>query len=149
MQRNTILTVKAKGACISAFRVLLLATLVIYGCTAFAIAGQLGGRHGNDDDRWIGTWGTALHEPDLGIPGLSNAGFNNQTLRQIVHISVGGHRVRVRFSAFGANAVVIGDAHIALQAGGPNIIPASDRRLTFEGRPSRVNGRTTRRSVPL
>jgi lysophospholipase L1-like esterase len=115
---------------------LLLGALVIYGCTASAIAGQLGGRQGNDDDRWVGTWATALHEPDLGIPGLANAGFNNQTLRQIVHTSVGGHRVRVRFSAFGANAVVIGEAHIALQAGGPSIIPASDRRLTFEGKPS-------------
>ncbi len=136
MQGKTILTVKAKGSCISALRMLLLASLVICGCTAFVQAGQLGGRHGNDDDRWLGTWSTALHEPDLGVPGLANAGFNNQTLRQIVHISVGGHKVRVRFSAFGANAVVIGAAHVALQAVGSSIIPASDRRLTFEGKPS-------------
>jgi lysophospholipase L1-like esterase len=136
MQGNTILTIKTKGACLPALRMLLLAALVIYGCTAFAIAGEMDGRQGNDDDRWVGTWGTALHEPDLGVPGLANAGFNNQTLRQIVHISVGGHRVRVRLSAFGANAVVIGAAHVALQAGGASIIPASDRRLTFEGKPS-------------
>jgi lysophospholipase L1-like esterase len=135
MQGNTILTIKTKGAYIPALRMLLLAALVICGCTAFAVAGQLGGRQGNDD-RWVGTWGTALHEPDLGIPGLANEGFNNQTLRQIAHISAGGHKVRVRFSAFGANAVMIGAAHVALQAGGPSIIPASDRRLTFEGKPS-------------
>ena len=136
MQGNTILIIKTKGAYLLALRILLLAALVIYGCTAFAIAGQLSGREGNGDDRWVGTWGTALHEPDLGVPGLTNAGFNNQTLRQIVHISVGGHRVRVRFSAFGANAVLIGAAHVALQTGGSSIIPASDRRLTFEGKPS-------------
>src|SRR5205807_4066178 len=39
----------------------------------------------NDNQHWVGTWSTALHEPDLGVPGLSNAGFNNQTLRQMVH----------------------------------------------------------------
>ena len=128
------LTVGTKGALIPALRMLLLATLVICGCTAFAQAVRFDG--GNDDDRWVGTWGTALHEPDLGVPGLANTGFNNQTLRQIVHISVGGHRVRVRFSAFGANALVIGDAHVALQAGGSSIISASDRRLTFDGKPS-------------
>jgi lysophospholipase L1-like esterase len=136
MKGNTILTIKTKGAYIPPLRTLLLAALAIYGGTAFAIAGQLGGHQGNDDVRWVGTWGTALHEPDLGIPGLPNAGFNNQTLRQIVHTSVGGHRVRVRFSAFGPNAVVIGGAHIALQAGGPSIVLASDRRLTFERKPS-------------
>src|SRR5436305_1212028 len=39
---------------------------------------------GNGNVRWVGTWGAALHEPDLGIPGLANTGFNNQTLREIV-----------------------------------------------------------------
>src|SRR5436305_2377279 len=40
-------------------------------------------------EHWVGTWSNALHEPDLGVPGLANLGFNNQTLRQIVHISIG------------------------------------------------------------
>ena len=69
-------------------------------------------------EQWVGTWGNALHQPDLGVPGLANSGFNNQTLRQIVHVSVGGPRVRVRLSTFGASGVVIGAAHIALSATG-------------------------------
>ena len=73
------------------------------------------------------TWSTSLHEPDLGVPGLANAGFNNQTLRQIVHTSVGGHQVRVRFSTYGAGGLVVGAAHIALHAGGGAIMPGSDR----------------------
>src|ERR1051326_1910925 len=73
------------------------------------------------NEHWVGTWGNALHEPDLGAPGLSNPGFNNQTLRQIVHISVGGPRLRVRLSTFGAGSVVIGAAHIALRG----MVPAS------------------------
>jgi lysophospholipase L1-like esterase len=75
-------------------------------------------------------------EADLGPPGLTNQGFNNQTLRQIVHTSVGGDRVRVRLSTFGASAIVIGAAHIALREMGAAIVPESDRTLTFSGQPS-------------
>jgi lysophospholipase L1-like esterase len=93
-----------------------------------------------DEDRanqhWVGTWSNALHQPDLGVPGLANSGFNDQTLRQIVHVSIGGACVRVRLSAFGASSVVIGSAHIALHAMGASTVPGSDRTLTFSGAPS-------------
>src|SRR2546427_1343552 len=89
-----------------------------------------------NDDQWVATWGTALHEPDLLVPSLANAGFNNQTLRQIVHTSLGGHQVRVRLSTFGAKSLVIGAAHIAVRDAGAAIVPRSDRTLTFGGKPS-------------
>jgi lysophospholipase L1-like esterase len=91
---------------------------------------------GNDDEHWVGTWTTALHQPSPGPPGLTNTGFNNQTLRQIVHASVGGDQVRVRLSTFGASALAIGAAHIGLRGDGAAILPESDRTLTFGGQPS-------------
>ena len=99
-------------------------------------AGALPVHAENDNEHWVGTWSTSLHEPDLGVPGLANTGFSNQTLRQIVHTSVGGHQVRVRFSTFGAKGLVIGAARIALHAAGAATVPGSDRRLTFGGSPS-------------
>jgi lysophospholipase L1-like esterase len=87
-------------------------------------------------EHWVATWSTALHQPDLLVPGLSNTGFVSQTLRQIVHTSLGGRQVRVRLSTFGADKLVIGAAHIALSAGGAAIVPSSDRVLTFNGKPS-------------
>jgi lysophospholipase L1-like esterase len=87
-------------------------------------------------ENWVGTWSTALHAPDLGVPGLSNIGFNNQTLRQIVHTSIGGNRFRVRFSTFGADALVIGEARIGRSTTGGAIEPGSDRPLTFGGKSS-------------
>lgn len=107
-------------------------TLTLIAASAFAVSGTAA--HG--DELWVGTWGTALHEPDLGVPGLANTGFNNQTLRQIVHTSVGGRHLRVRFSTFGAKGLVIGAAHIALRASGTAIVPNSDRTLTFGGKTS-------------
>ena len=85
---------------------------------------------------WVGTWATALHAPAAGPPGLTNAGFDNQTLRQIVHTSVGGDRVRVRLSTFGAGALRIGSARVALRDAGASIVPGSDRPLTFGGQTS-------------
>jgi lysophospholipase L1-like esterase len=75
--------------------------------------------------------------PEL-LPGFTNSGFNNQTLRQIVHISIGGQRVRLRLSTFGANTLVVDAAHIALSAGASRIVTGSDRVLTFGGETSIV-----------
>jgi lysophospholipase L1-like esterase len=88
-----------------------------------------------ENERWVGTWATAPHQPDLGVPGLANQGFENQTVRQIVHTSVEGRQVRVRLSAFGSNGLVVGAAHVALRAAGAAILPESDRVLTFGGSP--------------
>ena len=87
-------------------------------------------------DYWVGTWSTALHAPAAGPPGLTNSGFDNQTLRQIVRTSIGGDRVRVRLSTFGAGALEIGAARIALRDAGPAILQESDRILTFGGQNS-------------
>jgi lysophospholipase L1-like esterase len=113
--------------------------VALLAACAFALPGlaqEPGAGEGEGNEHWVGTWGNALHEPDLGVPGLANSGFNNQTLRQIVHISVGGPRVRVRLSTFGASGLTIGAAHIALRATGASIMPWSDRTLTFGGIPS-------------
>ena len=115
-------------------------TLALLAASVLTVAGLAQGSNADNNganERWVGTWGNALHEPDLGVPGLANPGFNNQTLRQIVHNSVGGAQVRVRLSTFGAGALVVGAAHIALRGAAPaSIAPGSDRRLTFGGAPS-------------
>src|ERR1700687_1063312 len=50
--------------------------------------------------------------------------FNNQTLRQIVHTSIGGDRVRVVLSnAFGTSPVSVGAANVALRQKEAAIVP--------------------------
>ena len=66
--------------------------------------------------------------------GSLNAGLSNQTARQIVHVTVGGARVRVRLSnLFGSKPLEIGAAHIARSAGAARIVANSDVALTFGG----------------
>jgi lysophospholipase L1-like esterase len=79
---------------------------------------------------WVGTWGASMTSGPTEAPV-----FHDQTLRQVVHTSAGGNRIRVRFSnAFGVQPLVIGAAHVASPLLGSVIEPASDRPLTFAGR---------------
>jgi lysophospholipase L1-like esterase len=86
---------------------------------------------------WVVSWGASPSpspdDPQIQKKGL---GFSNQTLREIVHLSIGGPAVRVRFSNFfGTQALDIGSAHLALRTSESSILPSSDRALTFGGTP--------------
>jgi lysophospholipase L1-like esterase len=86
-------------------------------------------------DNWVATWGAPpMSATSAGQPARS---FENQTIRQIVHISAGGSRVRVRISnEFGVQPLRIGAAHIALAGSGIAITPGTDRVLRFGGLPT-------------
>jgi lysophospholipase L1-like esterase len=79
-----------------------------------------------------------LTEPNNLPPAL----LASSTLRQFVHVTLGGKHVRVRFSnAYGTNSVAINSAHIALAAGAGSagngqINIATDKSLSFHGAPS-------------
>src|ERR1022692_3533485 len=80
---------------------------------------------------WVGTWATApAPQLDAAQMRAQKLEFNNQTLREIVHTSIGGDTVRVRLSnAFGAQPVEIGGAHVALRSSGSAIAAGSDHAL--------------------
>jgi lysophospholipase L1-like esterase len=76
--------------------------------------------------------------PAAGAPPAVGRGAvvapNNQTLRQIVHISLGGDRIRVVVSnSFGTKPLMIGSAQVALRAQNAAIVPGSQKPLTFSG----------------
>src|SRR5688500_6263563 len=91
---------------------------------------------------WVSTWGTALIGRPAPAPAPSTSGspspppaqaaqqrapvhIKNQTIRQIVHTSVGGSRLRVVLSnAWGTAPIVIGAAHVALRGGDPRSSPS-------------------------
>jgi lysophospholipase L1-like esterase len=105
---------------------------------------QVATSFGGDDgpNRWVATWSAAPIAPGpttidtlFKNPDRSRS-FENQTVRHVVHTSVGGRRVRVRFSnAFGILPLRIGAAHVALHSYGAAVYPGG-RRLAFNGQPS-------------
>ena len=103
---------------------------------ALAVPGQPTHAQNWSLERWTGTWGTA----PAGPPATGTAQvFTDQTLRLIVHTSIGGNRVRIRVSnEFGSTPLRIGAARIAVRATGSDTAPGTDRVLTFSGRTSIV-----------
>jgi lysophospholipase L1-like esterase len=100
-------------------------------------------------EHWVGTWSTAaVVRPPARPPAAGQAtppqqaqpaafSLNNQTLRQIVHVSAGGTRARVVLTnVFGAAPLAIGAAQVALEEKDAKIVAGSARPLTFAGRPS-------------
>jgi lysophospholipase L1-like esterase len=69
-----------------------------------------------------------------GGPPAPPATVSNQTLRQIVHTSIGGNRIRVVLSnAFGTAPITIGAANVALREKDADVAASSVRPLTFGG----------------
>ena len=90
-----------------------------------------------DKMHWVGTW-AASPAPQLADEAQMRSAklvFEDQTLREIVHASIGGKTVRLRLSnAFGKEAAEMGAVHVALRGKGSAIVAGSDRPVTFGGR---------------
>jgi lysophospholipase L1-like esterase len=85
-----------------------------------------------ESTHWIGTWAAAAQPA-----GPRVQTYRNQTLRLIVHTSVGGAKIRIRISNdYGERPLLIGAAHVARRAAGADIDPTSDRAVLFQGRSS-------------
>lgn len=123
---------------------------------------------------WVGTWATALMarvpagerpapgqlaQPS-GVPTdapvtqplpSSALQFKNQTLRQIVRVSLGGEQLRVVFSnRYGTTPLEVGAAHVALRDKDAAIVSSSGRVVTFAGKPTaRIAGGATLVSDPV
>src|SRR5581483_5896506 len=84
---------------------------------------------------WTGSWAASQQIPEP-QNALAPEDLHDATLRQIVHLSIGGTQLRVHVSnAFGTAPLQITSVHIArpLSASAPTIDPASDQTLSFGG----------------
>ena len=99
---------------------------------------------------WIGTWGTAqqLVEPHNMPPA---PGLSSSTLRQVVRVSIGGEKLRMKFSnEYSKKPVTLESAHIAVSHGGSSIDPDTDMELRFDSKTSvKIEPGSTVTSDPL
>lgn len=139
---------------------------ILFVAISFALASQMVVAQ-NRGERWVGTWSTSLVArpqtppppapvfppfmpsqcPVSATPPAAPAGqtfaplpfpqFTNQTLRQIVHTSIGGTRARIVVSnAHGTSPLVIGAASIGVRDRESAVRADAVRTLTFGGRPT-------------
>lgn len=86
---------------------------------------------------WVASWGASqqVPEPQNALPPED---LRDATVRQIFHLSIGGSTLRVHLSnAFGTEALHVTSVHIArpVSPSSASIDPATDRVLTFAGKP--------------
>jgi lysophospholipase L1-like esterase len=78
---------------------------------------------------WTGTWSAS--------PESGGQSFSQQTLRQIVHTSIGGTSAQVQVSnVFGTTPLEISDVQVALRSFGSTIVSGSNHTVTFGGQTS-------------
>jgi lysophospholipase L1-like esterase len=108
---------------------------------AFAVAGCVFA-HGlvhaqsvNDKMHWVGSWAASQQIPET-ANHLDPELMRDATLRQIVHLSVGGTQLRVRVSnAFGTQPLHLTAVHVArpVSAASAEIDTTSDTTVMFNG----------------
>ena len=88
---------------------------------------------GAGQDHWVGSWETATARN-------TNEHFTGVSIRNVVHLSVGGSAVRVRLSnAFGTAPLVLGHVTVARAAdasASPAAVPGTMREARFHGQRS-------------
>ena len=87
--------------------------------------------------KWVGSWASSQQIPEP-RNALDPNDLRDATLRQIVHLTIGGNELRVRLSnAFGTEPLHITAAHIArpLSPSTASVDVSTDKALTFSGSP--------------
>ncbi|MGZ6014434.1 MAG: SGNH/GDSL hydrolase family protein [Phenylobacterium sp.] len=86
---------------------------------------------------WIGSWAASPAMPmaaPANNPSRGTPAFNNQTVTQVVRLSAGGSRLRVRLSnEYGPKPLQVGAARVALVGSDGAVVAGSERSLTFSG----------------
>src|SRR5262245_38277794 len=83
--------------------------------------------------QWVGSWasGPQLTEPNNLPPA---PGLSGNTLRQIVHASVGGTFLKVQLSnKYGSSSVSMDSVHLAVSRGNGTIDTTTDKTILFAG----------------
>jgi lysophospholipase L1-like esterase len=86
---------------------------------------------------WVTTWAASPQAPTPLLPNPGNAGFSNQTVRNIVFTSVGGSQIRIRLSnAFGKRTLTVGRVSVGIPLTGAQLVPGTTHPVTFGGQAS-------------
>lgn len=95
-------------------------------------------------DHWVGTWATASYAiknpPATSQAGNSSVkipfGTSAETVREIVHLSIGGSRIRIELSnVYGTAPLLISSASVGVSAADGSLQPDTLRSLAFGGKP--------------
>ncbi|TIX48911.1 SGNH/GDSL hydrolase family protein [Alteraurantiacibacter aquimixticola] len=83
---------------------------------------------------WVGSWTASPHAPLTTEGPFAAASYEDVTISQVIRLSEGGSKLRVRFTnRYGPAPLAIGEARIVLLDDDGNEVAGSSRPLTFGG----------------
>jgi len=106
--------------------------ILLTGCKVTHTASKTADK--SNTKNWVGTWACAqmLVEPNNMPPA---PGLENNTLRQIIKVSIGGEKIRLRFSnLFSDQPTVLKSVSIANVIDAPSVEKTTQKKLSFEGK---------------
>lgn len=112
------------------------AVAIIFTVGALGGCATAPGTASDPGQHWVASWGTAQMLPETANE-LPAADWRDASIRQVVHLSLGGSQVRVRLSnAYGTAPLLVDAASVAraVAPGRAAIDAATLQALTFDGR---------------
>lgn len=97
-------------------------------------------------ETWVASWTASPHAPIAAEGMFAAAEYEDVTISQVLRLSEGGDRLRVRFTnRYGERPLVIGEARIVILDDDGNEVPGASLPLTFGGEA----GATVPRGAPF
>ena len=111
------------------------AVLLVLAATIAVVASSRpadAARRGPARESWVTSWSAG---PQAAAPRtLAAAGFDNQTVREIIFSSVGGDPIRLELTnVFGASPLQVGRVTVAVAGPGAAVVPGTIHAVTFGG----------------
>jgi lysophospholipase L1-like esterase len=86
-----------------------------------------------NQSEWVGVWNASMQAPFE--EGVSDIGFEDQTIRMIIHPRVKANKIRLRLSnVFSEKPLTMQEIHVAISQKESEIDSGTDLEVTFEGK---------------
>jgi lysophospholipase L1-like esterase len=97
------------------------------------VAAALSPAHAAETTHWVGSWACA----PVRQAKSDKTSYQDVTIRNIVHVSLGGSSIRIKISnEFGASSLNVDDVHLALGGSDGKTDAQTDHKVTFGGQSS-------------
>jgi lysophospholipase L1-like esterase len=110
----------------------------VFGLFVWTSCGAQAPLQGAAETRWVGSWACSQQtpEPQNNQPGTDASLLRDVTIRQVVHLSIGGSALRLHLSnAFGAKPFTLDSVQVvrSVSASSSEISPGTSMPVTFDG----------------
>lgn len=114
-------------------------SLLVASALAISLLGCGGGDSNDASSKSYASWTAAMQDSTAGLTAapVTAQSFNNETVRHVMRLSLGGEALRIKISnLFGKSSVTFSGMRVAKSTGGSGVDVSTDRQVLFNGQNS-------------